>query len=74
MGKSNFDFRKSRCGFVVEVNASAHWYGSLDADCSKTTDTKATFSANWWPPRTRAEGGLVEPVLGAPVSLDYWRL
>jgi hypothetical protein len=38
--------------------------GSPAADLNKTRLRKITFSAKW-PPRTRAEGGQVEPVLGA---------
>jgi hypothetical protein len=45
------------------MSLAAQRIGSPAADFSETRLHKITFSAKW-PPRTRAEGGQVEPVLG----------
>jgi hypothetical protein len=49
---------------VVVMCAAAQRFGSPAADLSKARLRKITFSTQW-PPHTRAEGGQVEPVLGA---------
>jgi hypothetical protein len=46
------------------MNREALRIGSPAADFGKTRLRKTTFSTKW-PPHPRAEGGQVEPVLGA---------
>jgi len=46
--------------------------GSPASDLNKTRLRKITSSAKW-PPRTRAEGGQVEPVLGCALWLETQR-
>jgi len=45
------------------LHSAAQRISSPAADYSKTTDPKTAFSTKW-PPRTRAESGQVQPMLG----------
>jgi hypothetical protein len=54
----------SHCSTNLTIITSTQRFGSPAAGTGKTRRLEITFSGKW-SPHTRAEGGQVEPVLGA---------
>ena len=61
--------------FIVTFCAAPNGVAHLPPDLARQLTLKTTFSTKW-PPRTRAEGGQVEPVLGGvavtPTRFSEW--